>query len=161
MMKANKGSSDACLALLGYRNTPTQGLDTSPVERFKSRRTKTLLPSIIRLLQPQIPDGQHEKMLSNQERQAKNYSRGARTLSDFKPGDTVRMYRGPIRQRIRNCWRPRSILKLGQGQTMSLPKTDESSAEIEYISGNLRKSISPGEKPPHWPMSSLDTVTSD
>ena len=95
MMKANKGSSDACLALLGYRNTPTQGLDTSPVERFKSRRTKTLLPSIIRLLQPQIPDGQHEKMLSNQERQAKNYSRGARTLSDFKPGDTVRMYRGP------------------------------------------------------------------
>ena len=34
-------------------------------------------------------------MLSNQERQANNYSRGDRTLSDFKPGDTVRMYRGP------------------------------------------------------------------
>ena len=44
MKKANKGSSDACLALLGYRNTPAQGLDTSPVQRLKSRRTKTLLP---------------------------------------------------------------------------------------------------------------------
>ena len=94
-MKAKKGGSDAYLALLDYRNTPTQGLDTSPVQRLLSRRTKTLLPTTARLLQPQIPDGQHEKMLSNQERQAKYHDRGARTLSNLKPGETVRMYHGP------------------------------------------------------------------
>lgn len=57
-----------------------------------SRHIKTLLPTTARLLQPQIQDDQHETMLSNQERQAKYYDRGARTLSDLKPGDTVRMY---------------------------------------------------------------------
>lgn len=57
-----------------------------------SRHTKTLLPTTARLLQPQIQEDQHETMLSNQERQAKFYYRGARTLSDLKPGDTVRMY---------------------------------------------------------------------
>ena len=67
MMKAKKDRSDAYLALLDYRNTRTQGLDTSPVQRLMSRRTKTLLPTTGRLLQPQIPDGHHEKMLSNQE----------------------------------------------------------------------------------------------
>ena len=34
-------------------------------------------------------------MLSNQERQSNYHDRGARTLSDLKPGDTVRMYHGP------------------------------------------------------------------
>lgn len=57
-----------------------------------SRHIKTLLPTTARLLQPQIQDDQHETMLSNQERQAKYYDRGARTLSDLEPGDTVRMY---------------------------------------------------------------------
>lgn len=81
MMKAKKDGSDVYLALLDYRNTPTQGLDTSPVQRLMSRRTKTLIPRAARLLQLQIPDGQHEKMLSNQERQAKYYDRGAPNTS--------------------------------------------------------------------------------
>ena len=137
MMKANKGSSGACLALLGYRNTPTQGLDTSPVERFKSRRTKTLLPSIIRLLQPQIPDGQHEKMLSNQERQANNYSRGARTLSDFKPGDTVRMYRGPSKTKDQELLKAAVNSKVG---SRSNNVVTEDGRKFRRIRVHLRKS---------------------
>ena len=40
MRKAKKGGSGAYLALLDYRNTPTQGLDTSPVQasRVDERR---------------------------------------------------------------------------------------------------------------------------
>ena len=60
-----------------------------------NRRTKALLPTTARLPQLQIPEEQHEKMLSNQERQAKYYDRGTRTLPDLKPGDTVRIYYGP------------------------------------------------------------------
>lgn len=113
MMKAKKDGSDVYLALLDYRNTPTQGLDTSPVQRLMSRRTKTLLPTTARLLQPQIPDGQHEKILSNQERQAKYYDRRARTLPDLKPGDTVRMYHGPSKTKSQELLKAIVNSKLG------------------------------------------------
>ena len=52
LKKAKKDKADAYLALLAYRNTPTQGLDTSPVQRLMSRRTKTLLPTTANLLRP-------------------------------------------------------------------------------------------------------------
>lgn len=113
MMKAKKDGSDVYLALFDYRNTPTQGLDTSPVQRLMSRRTKTLLPTTARLLQPQIPDGQHEKILSNQERQAKYYDRRARTLPDLKPGDTVRMYHGPSKTKSQELLKAVVNSKLG------------------------------------------------
>ena len=113
MMKAKKDGSDVYLALLDYRNTPTQGLDTSPVQRLMSRRTKTLLPTTAKLLQPQNRDGQHKKMLANQERQAKYYDRGARTLPDLKPGDTVRMYHGPSKTKSQELLKAMVNSKLG------------------------------------------------
>jgi transposase InsO family protein len=42
--QAIKDHKDPWLALLDYRNTPTQGMQTSPVQRLVSRRTKTLVP---------------------------------------------------------------------------------------------------------------------
>ena len=94
LKKAKKDKADAYLALLAYRNTPTQGLDTSPAQRLMSRRTKTLLQTTANLLRPQITEDLHQKLLFNKERQAKYYNRGARTLARLNPGDTVRMYHG-------------------------------------------------------------------
>ena len=94
LKKAKKVKADAYLALLAYRNTPTQGLDTSPAQRLMSRRTKTLLPTTANLSRPQITEDLHQKLLFNKERQAKYYNRGARTLASLNPGDTVRMYHG-------------------------------------------------------------------
>ena len=94
LKKAKKDEADVYLALLAYRNTPTQGLDTSPAQRLMSRRTKTLLPTAANLLRPQITEDLHQKLLFNKERQAKYYNRGARTLARLNPGDTVRMYHG-------------------------------------------------------------------
>lgn len=45
---------DAYLSLLNLRNTPTQGMTTSPAERILNRRTKTLLPTSQKLLQPKL-----------------------------------------------------------------------------------------------------------
>ena len=45
---------DAYLSLLDLRNTPTQGMTTSPAERMLNRRTKTLLPTSQKLLQPKL-----------------------------------------------------------------------------------------------------------
>ena len=40
---AIKAGEHPWLAILTYRNTPTQGMDTSPVQRLRSRRTKNLV----------------------------------------------------------------------------------------------------------------------
>ena len=95
MKKAKKNSSDAYLALLDYRNTPTQGLDTSPAQRLMSRRTKTLLPTTKNLLVPEVTLGQHQKILANKQRQAKYYNQGARDLPALKSGDVVRVDLSP------------------------------------------------------------------
>ena len=94
LKKAKKDKADAYLALLAYRNTPTQGLDTSPAKRLMSRRTKTLLQTTANLLRPQITEDLHQKLLFNKEHQAKYHNRGARTLARLNPSDTVRMYHG-------------------------------------------------------------------
>ena len=41
-------------SILEWRNTPTEGLKSSPVQRMMSRRTKTLLPTRKSLLGPDI-----------------------------------------------------------------------------------------------------------
>ena len=94
LKKAKKDKADVYLVLLAYRNTPPQGLDTSPAKGLMSRRTKTLLQTTANLLCPQITEDLHQKLLYNKERQAKYYNRGARTLARLNPVDTVRMYHG-------------------------------------------------------------------
>ena len=94
LKKAKKGKADTYLALLALRNTPTQGLDTSPAQRLTSHRTKTLLTTTANLLHPQVTEDQYQKLLFNKERQAKYYNRGARALAMLNPSDTVRMYHG-------------------------------------------------------------------
>ena len=52
MKKAKRDRKDYWLAILDYRNTPTEGADSSPVQRLMSRRTRTLLPTSENLLLP-------------------------------------------------------------------------------------------------------------
>ena len=44
MEKAHASGEDPCLAILDFRNTPTENLETSPAQRLFGRRTKTLAP---------------------------------------------------------------------------------------------------------------------
>lgn len=91
MKKAKKAGSDVYLALLDYRNTPTQGLDTSPAQRLLSRRTKTLLPTTNRLLEAEVVQDQHRKLMANKARQATYYNRGSKDLPELSRGDVVRV----------------------------------------------------------------------
>ena len=52
--KTVDAKTDQYMALLDHRNTPTQGLTSSPVQRFMSRRTRTLIPTTAVLLKPQV-----------------------------------------------------------------------------------------------------------
>ena len=50
MLKALEAGTDYYLGFLDFRNTPTEGLGTSPAQRLFGRRTKTLLPTAYSLL---------------------------------------------------------------------------------------------------------------
>ena len=52
LRKAKDAKTDPYLAILDCRNTPTQGIDSSPAQRLMNRRTKTLLPMVGELLKP-------------------------------------------------------------------------------------------------------------
>ena len=44
LRKCEADGTDIYIALLDQRNTPTTGLESSPVQRLMRRRTRTLLP---------------------------------------------------------------------------------------------------------------------
>ncbi len=77
-------------ALLDWRNIPSEGIGTSPSQRFLGRRCRTLLPMSRSLLQPRYPV--HTRAIEKQkERQQYYYDRQTKPLKPLKAGDTVRM----------------------------------------------------------------------
>lgn len=63
--KCQESGQSEFLALLDWRNTPTEGLGTSPAQRFLGRRCKTLLPVTGSLLQPDYPTEKIDKLSTN------------------------------------------------------------------------------------------------
>jgi len=70
--KAEQDGKDPWLALLDYRNTPTEGIGASPAQRLMSHRTPTLLPTASSLLRPEVSAHSTEK-LEWKRRKAKFY----------------------------------------------------------------------------------------
>ena len=73
--KATKSKRDPYLSLLDWRNTPTEGLNSSPAQRLFGRRTKTLLPTSNHLLKPKIPKEVEDKLTLKKAKQAMYYDR--------------------------------------------------------------------------------------
>lgn len=91
--KALASGRDVYLALLDLRNTPTQGQNTSPVQRSLGRRTRTLLPMTTTLLRPEciLTDDIHRKILQRQETQKSYFDRKSKALKPLEEGDVVRL----------------------------------------------------------------------
>ena len=81
--------SDPYLALLGWWNTLTEGLDSSPAQRLFSRRTRTLLPTTTTRLKPAMRTDTLEKMTRRKAKQALYFNFGAKELTELNPGDVV------------------------------------------------------------------------
>ena len=90
LQKANYARSDPNLALLAYRNAPTEGVGSSPAQRLFERRTRTLLPTSDMLLKPKT-ERHMQKLEGRKNREKFYYDRGAKDLKDLKPGDVVRV----------------------------------------------------------------------
>ena len=92
LKKAISSGNDFYLSLLDWRNTPTEGLDSSPAQRIFGRRTRTSLPTTSNLLKPKTPNHVREKIIKKKNKQKIYYNRGTKDLPPLKKGDIVRVH---------------------------------------------------------------------
>ena len=92
MRKARDAGSDMYMAILQYRNTPSED-NLSPAQKLLSRRTKTALPTKPSRLEPrQINiDHVHTHKKALRDRQKASYNAHAKALPSLSVGDTVRI----------------------------------------------------------------------
>jgi len=91
LTKAKQDHRDPQLAILDWRNTPTESSNASPVQKLHSRRTRTLLPTAEPLLMPEVPRNVQETIALKRQRVKLYYDRGAKTLPELAIGQPVRM----------------------------------------------------------------------
>ena len=90
--KCRQSGQSEFQALLDWRNTPTEGMQTSPAQRLIGRRCKTLLPIAGQLLQPRHSTEQDaQDVLGRKERQAFFYNKKTKPLEPIAPGETIRL----------------------------------------------------------------------
>ena len=87
--KIEETKSDIHLALLDWRNTPTVGMDSSPVQRLMARRTRTLIPTAGKLLQPQVCQDVTEKLIKKRQQTKSNYDKHTKPLPPLCLGQPV------------------------------------------------------------------------
>ena len=93
LAKAVKSEQDPYLVLLvmDWRNTPTETLNSSPVQRLFGRRTKTRLPTSNQLLKPKLPEEVSQKLKLQKAKESLYYNKGAKELEELRPGGIVRL----------------------------------------------------------------------
>ena len=90
--KCKETGQSEFLALLDWRNTPSEGIGVSPAQRLLGRRCQTLMPTTATLLQPRFPiDGDKEALLDQKRRQKSYFDRSAKSLPSLETGDTVQI----------------------------------------------------------------------
>ena len=62
LRKVTQDNQDMNLAILTWHDTPTEGVNYSPVQKLQSCRSHTQLPTASYLLHPEIPNGMDEEI---------------------------------------------------------------------------------------------------
>jgi len=140
LKKTADGGEDQYLALLDSRNTPNQGMDSSPVQRLMNRRTKTLLPTASRLLLPRSSNTEldRDKLKLKQQKQAQRYNKSAKDLPVLMEGDVVRMQPFILGQKE---WRKAVVTS----------RLDERSYNVQTPNGTYRRNRAHIRKTPEVP----------
>ena len=81
---------------MDYRKTPTAGIQSSPVQRLISRRTKTLVPIATNQLYPDTPEGVTNKIQQKCQKAKSYHDRNVKMLPDVEIGQEVCI--APIRR---------------------------------------------------------------
>lgn len=89
--RARLDGTDPWLSILHWRNTPTDGLDSSPAQRLMSRRLRTGLPTANSLLFPKVIEGVSEKLRWKRRMSKFHYDARAKDLPELNVGEHIRM----------------------------------------------------------------------
>ena len=151
LQKAAVAGTDFQMALLDYRNTPSQGMDLSPQQRFMNRRSRT------NLLEPCIAprEAQQSKLVKKQKTQAKYYNRAAKDLSQLCTGDVVRIKPTCLGQ---HEWRKAIVRSYHNDKSYLVETEDGGTYRRNRV--HLRKSQEPfseDDEPPYNATSGVDT----
>jgi hypothetical protein len=92
--KATKSDNNIWKAILDWRNIPTEGMGSSPVQRLMSR-TRHSLPTTKLLLQPKVVDGVANLLKFKRQKSKFYYDRNAKELQKLNIGQSVRMKSAP------------------------------------------------------------------
>lgn len=79
------------LALLDWRNTPSETIGLSDVERLYGRKTRTKLTLTAKHLQTQDSGKVTRKLVDRKIKESSYYNRGAKEMSKLHERDTVRI----------------------------------------------------------------------
>lgn len=88
LLKATDEGGDIWLSLLCLRNTPNK-LDSSPVQRLFSRRTRGFLPTIKSLLKPKVVENVSENIKNNKERIKYMHDKRSKRATTLEIGQPV------------------------------------------------------------------------
>ncbi len=89
--KAACAGNDLWLAILQWRNTPTEGMFSSPAQRLMSRSLRTPFPLADTLLGPSVVTGVPDKLQVKHQTAKLWYDRSARDLPELSIGQDIRM----------------------------------------------------------------------
>ena len=101
--KAARANRDQCLSFLDYINTPTEGMDSSPVQRLMSKRTKTTLPISQHLLDPEIQSDVRTNLMRKRQKAKKYFDRSSKNLPELDIGQPIRTM--PSLKNTTKIWR--------------------------------------------------------
>ncbi len=117
LRKAMHDRTDPWKAILHWRNTPTEYMDSSPAQRLMSRRLKTSLPVTSKLLEPYVATGVVERLRYRKQLAKSCYDKSAHDLPELNIGERIRMKplpgENPALWRVGTCLQkvaPRSYL---------------------------------------------------
>ena len=133
MKRALLAHEDAYLSLLDLRNTPTQVKTTSPAERMLNGRTKTLLPTSQKLLQPKLNHSVPQEKGMIKDRQLQYYNAKAKDLPLLSTGRAVMIE--PDRKG--QLWRKATVV----GQSNHRPRSYEVETDTRRILSRNRRHI--------------------
>ncbi|XP_042180917.1 rho GTPase-activating protein 20 [Oncorhynchus tshawytscha] len=126
LSRALRDSNDPWKAILQWRNTPTENMDSSPAQRLLSRRLKTTIPVANKLLEPCVMVGVTDKLRHRKQLAKCFYDRTARDLPELEVGETIRMK--PLPGDHTGLWR------LGTSLQRVAPRSYLVDVAISYLS---------------------------
>lgn len=142
--KTAKGGDDFYLGLLVERNTPSQGIGSSPAQQLMSRRTRSLLPTISTLLEPRSlnTNQEREKLMDVQKRQARYNNAHSKDLPPLNEGDTVGLKLFQLGQKE---WKKGVVVERLEERSYEIETADGSTYRLNRIHLQKTNEPPPGE----------------